>query len=221
MKIIRPIALLFLAVVPASSFGAPMLYTFSGVVTGYQDDAGIIGESYGLPGFVGHAVEYVYLVDFEAPGEVTDSEGNHVVLEDWSNATVAFDYFYVKGISGSLIAEKDGGYLAHQPGFISQADIQYGYNISYQSPPPDISGNMVSGSDDDNYSVSLSGLFAQDWSIGQLVDGQDLAYDSLGNSSLVYSELTLTSITPVPLPAAAWLFGSALLGLGAVRRSTS
>ena len=42
--------------------------------------------------------------------------------------------------------------------------------------------------------------------------------DVNGQTSSVQLTGDLTSIAPVPLPAAAWLLGSALLGLGVVKR---
>ncbi|TGD71337.1 hypothetical protein E4634_18875 [Mangrovimicrobium sediminis] len=217
MQFFRIVFLTLLATLPAVGHSTPYYYTFSGYVTDYEDDAGIIADTLDMSTLIGRAVEFVYLIDFGAKGKVTNSTGDVVVLEDWSNETVSMSYFYAQGISGSLIEAKDGGYYNTVPGLITQADIQYGYNIADERT---ITGAVGSGSDDDVFAVSLDGLAVQDWTIGQVVEGLDFANDSEGMASLIYSSLTLTSITPVPIPAALWLFGSAVLVLGSLKRCT-
>ncbi|MES9855256.1 MAG: hypothetical protein ABW166_01445 [Sedimenticola sp.] len=80
-------------------------------------------------------------------------------------------------------------------------------------PPPapmvtliDLSGTITS--------VNVS-LDSTSGTISGLVAAQDYQLDLVGNVS--FYNLTLTA-SPVPLPAAAWLFGSALVGFGFLSR---
>jgi hypothetical protein len=56
----------------------------------------------------------------------------------------------------------------------------------------------------------LIGVFGsgEEWESGGLV----------GEFEIQYNSLSVSSVSAVPVPAAAWLFGSALLGLGAMKR---
>jgi hypothetical protein len=72
---------------------------------------------------------------------------------------------------------------------------------------------------------SAIGLALPSPSTGGTVPALDFAYSSAGSGS--YSdqgaspfgvEVTVADVAPVPLPPAVWLFGSGVLGLGALRR---
>ncbi|MEW8521368.1 MAG: VPLPA-CTERM sorting domain-containing protein, partial [Candidatus Thiodiazotropha sp.] len=59
------------------------------------------------------------------------------------------------------------------------------------------------------------------WSVGLYVSGMEVASNAIGNQTLVISNLRLSNIVPVPIPAAAWLFVSGLLGLFGFNRRKS
>jgi hypothetical protein len=67
--------------------------------------------------------------------------------------------------------------------------------------------------------VSLNGTDLAGFSIDSLQWTIDsFVYDSVNERVLLESSLTVNGQSVVPIPAAAWLFGSALLGLGAMKR---
>ncbi len=68
-------------------------------------------------------------------------------------------------------------------------------------------------------SVSLNGIDLAGFSIDSLQWTIDsFEYNSAINQVIMQSSLTVNGQSVVPIPAAAWLFGSALLGLGVVKR---
>lgn len=203
-----------LLLVNCGAYAAPMYYTFNGTVTSFDDRAGIIADTYDTSTFVGHDVEYVFIVDLEADGKVIRVDGEVVTLSDEANSAVSWDYFYTKGLSENLIQEKDGGWpFFNQPH--AQGELLYGWNWTSDDS---IDGVLFAGSDNSGLSIKKDSAYVQDWMIGDTMTGFGGAYDSLGQLSSYDLTLTLTDISPVPVPAAAWLFGSALLGLAVVKR---
>jgi hypothetical protein len=65
--------------------------------------------------------------------------------------------------------------------------------------------------------TALPGLWDGQQPSGVGIDNAVSALTLLGNTSGMYLDGTIT-LTPVPVPAAAWLFGSAMLGLAGVSR---
>ena len=82
--------------------------------------------------------------------------------------------------------------------------------------------------DDLDYNAATLGTTLASWNFNDILGnglGGTFSYLLAGGSSYVLkistaldSQGSTTRISAVPLPAAAWLFGSALLGLGALRR---
>jgi hypothetical protein len=68
----------------------------------------------------------------------------------------------------------------------------------------------------DQYSISASGS-----GIKQIFFNEDNGGDDMGLIYVTAAVMTDATPSPVPVPAAAWLFGSALLGLGAIKRRKS
>lgn len=87
----------------------------------------------------------------------------------------------------------------------------------------DMSGGNVNG--DGTITIAFNGLWTGPQPLS-FFDGPAAAAQAsgstilFGGSTMVFldGELTLTAITEVPIPTAAWLFGSALLGLVGIRR---
>jgi len=66
------------------------------------------------------------------------------------------------------------------------------------------------------YSIDL--LITPDLVGDNLTFGFGATATGNNGSGVFYDNLSFAEVAPVPVPAAAWLFGSALLGLGAVKR---
>lgn len=87
----------------------------------------------------------------------------------------------------------------------------------------DMSGGWVNG--DGTITIALSGLWPGSQPLGYYDNSAAAAQATggatlFGNSALIFleGELTLTQVSEVPVPAAAWLFGSALIGLVGLKR---
>ncbi|MEW8143458.1 MAG: hypothetical protein AB2754_20005 [Candidatus Thiodiazotropha endolucinida] len=187
----------------SGSTGAASIYSFNGNVTSIDDGTGIIGAT-GLA--IGDSVTYEFLVDTNLPGTITRNNGDTVIQLDPPNFS-NLDYFYADLISGSIIDEIDGGSYNNSN---DVAEYNYGWeNIT------DIDEGLLIGGSRDNHVVVRAPLDFSDWTIGLSLVGYERAYgQNFINSDAIYS-LELTSITPapIPLPAAAWLFGSGVMGL--------
>ena len=79
--------------------------------------------------------------------------------------------------------------------------------------------SLWAGSGQSIYSLSIWQYNGSAWTA---YNATDLAYDNTYASFTVtsFSDYAVTETSPVPIPPAAWLFGSGLAGLGAIRRRT-
>jgi len=202
MKILPIIIATILLVFSKFTLAAPVLYTFEGTVNGFQS----YHQDYDISDFditVGEtSLRYVFEVDFDAE------------QSSFTNSAGTWNYFYSDILEGSVInyGTADGE--------------RQGFNWYSLTVPNmgQISGNLTGG--DVRISTSVSNTtnwHVQDWEVGQTFSSTDLACYSGGvNGCAVYAfgDVTLTSITTVPVPAAAWLFGSGLIGLVGFARRT-
>lgn len=179
------------------------------------------------------AATVVFQDNFEAynvGGNATNFGGNWTV----SNGTVDLvgpGYFGGLALGGGKSVDLDGS-TNNAGTFTSRAlSLTSGdYVLTF-----DLSGNQRGGSDTVNLSVSL-GLAMQTFTLASNVpyttqtvlfsvsgnSSSNIIFDHLGgnNIGLLLDNVTLTRVDAVPVPAAAWLFGSAILGFfGARRRS--
>lgn len=129
------------------------------------------------------------------------------------------------GIVGAYYSQ-DGGNILHDTIDASVDNLHFDSNGTYQTLPIggiDMSGGTING--DGTISIAFNGL----WTGPQLLSFWDTpaavaqATSAMEiDSRLVLlnfdGELTLTAVSEVPIPAAAWLFGSALLGLVGLKR---
>lgn len=89
----------------------------------------------------------------------------------------------------------------------------------------DMSGGTING--DGTITIAFSGLhtgpqplgFGSGFAAGKLSSGTFTLFDTSYMMRLE-GELTLTAVSEVPVPAAVWLFSSALLGLAGIKRRT-
>jgi len=210
------IGLTFLCSSVASA--SPLYYTFTGSVWIVGDNANIITNTYGdLNDFIANTVvEYTFLVDTSAQGEFhyNNSVFDHFAV-DSSSPELSVDTFYTDLISGSLIDELNGGYR-NSDGDIRETNR--GFYADYHPGTHNDQYQLVGGSGDNPINIFSVGL--PTLALGSLWLGLEDAYDQNGLNSSYYSNLELSrisdvypSISAVPLPAAIWLFGTALIGL--------
>ena len=192
----------------ASANAALVHYTFTGTVTTVTDTAGIIGGS-----IVANVtpVEYVFAIDTAAAGTRTRYNGTTQTLVDGG----IYNYYFVDYISGSLIS---GSAATHEEP-LDYAEHNWGFTI----------GTTGYGSTElHTESVAeetwlLSTGLPDEWTLGKTAVVYERASNPSGAFSTIKSDLTLTSIAAavVPIPAAVWLFGSALGLMGVMRRKIS
>lgn len=152
------------------------------------------------------------LVNFTLTGDVdlfADSGNSYGLnMGNTISATGTFDDGVLTGGTGTVsFGSGSGNSLTLNVGsstFVASDDSNYG------SGYPQLSLN--SGTFD---GLNVSILFGAASSFDSLNSWFD-AYDDSGN--LVSGTWTSFQMTPVPIPAAAWLFGSGLLGLAGIAR---
>ena len=139
----------------------------------------------------------------------------NVFLFDGAPMTGAFDWTYTPG-------DFEGG-----SGVFTALDIPY---LPFGSGPPleeegmiiNIENNQIEITLDGNFhdyglNISLKYLTPLSATQSSVIDLATSFYECCGNGFKDQPFISGT-ISPVPIPAAAWLFGSALLGVGMVRR---
>lgn len=193
---------------------AGIYLTFEGYVTERRGYTDVFTEHSITDGM---AVSYLFYVDTGADGSGTRNAGN----TDTATDTVLHDYYFVDLISDPYLYTEDGFYNNE----ITNPDSYAEFNIGTDA----YSGQSQFDGSSSNDLVRLTenflegGIYPTSFSIGDLWTGFDATYDSLGLRTSFYSALTLTAISDtnpisaVPVPAAAWLFGTALLGFAGTR----
>lgn len=215
---IRIILVLFSSLIFSNSIAAPMYYTFEGNITSItHDNAGAISNA-GLS--EGSSVTYTLIIDFDAAASETHF-GGYIDYDTYVDTT-SLDYFYVDYIGGDALTEVDGGFYntvgpADGTGSMNASEKNWGYETLVGQA----GGFLHTNSDDDQLQLKNIGLNASDWVIGTTVLVDNWAFDSNNNQSQLFAQVQLTSISPVPVPAAAWLFSMGLISLVGFARSKS
>lgn len=181
-----------------------------------------------------HAATVVFQDDFESyavGSNKTNFSGNWTVTEG-SVDLVGPGYFGGLALAGGKSVDLDGS--TGNAGTFKSKDLNLtagNYTLTF-----DLSGNKRVGSDSVNVSVTL-GLASQTYTFPSNFPytTQTLLFSVLGNSTsniifnhlggdnigLLLDNVTLThvsNVNAVPIPAAAWLFGSAAFGFLGARR---
>ncbi|MDH5571398.1 MAG: hypothetical protein OEY89_06505, partial [Gammaproteobacteria bacterium] len=138
------------------------------------------------------AVRYVFEVDFDANNST------------YTNSAGTWNYFYTEYVSGSIIngMNRDLGYTGFNF-FNSYGNIGEIVGSHYEA-------KIFASA---NFTTDW---MVQDWAVGQqfkAIDGGCFAGGASGCAVYAYSDVTLTAITPVPIPASFVLFLSGLYGL--------
>ncbi|MEW8469716.1 MAG: hypothetical protein AB2637_14380 [Candidatus Thiodiazotropha sp.] len=180
--------------ISTTAFAAPFTYTFTGTITSIDDDAGAANTA-GIA--LGDSVSYTFLIDRAREGRETRNAGSYNLLAD----NGAYDTFFADLLSGSVIDEVNGGFY-NNPGDIAE------YN-SGSERLNDGYHTFFGGSDNNTINLEFFNL-----GVGSSAMVTEYAFNNAGLFTTVISnDLSLTGVSPVPVPAAVWLFGSGLLGL--------
>jgi hypothetical protein len=136
----------------------------------------------------------------------------------WRHATNS----EVEGLFGVLF---DGYFDTNSAGFSSEFDTEYADHSADVSAFESLFGwENVSGErraygfySDENNLIRLMGT--RNTSSGSYIFGLNLIYDySPGNANSGIGSYLVRDLSPVPVPAALWLFGTALIGLVGMSR---
>lgn len=190
--------------VSTNLLAAPFLYSFTGYISTIDDAAGAaeIADLY-----IGDSISYSFIIDRDRLGETTLNDGSLI----YGAGSSSIDAFYAELVTGSVIDEVDGGFY-NSPD--DAADMRSGSEVLTQYP-----SMWLTGGPEDNFVELYSRITTTNsWGIGFTMTGWEHAFDSTGAESVVRSNMTLTGISPVPVPAAVWLFGSGLVGLVGLNR---
>ena len=224
MKFIKLVSAIIVLITSSNVNAASMYYTFDGYIDNFGIDQTGEATSAGL-GYMSQ-VSYTVEIDFSGTASLTHPDNTIEDLSDVSGNYYGWystDYFYA-----SLIESSHPLLSASKPLTLSDdiIDSNIGYSVTSTSTVIidgvssigyDYSGTLNLA---DSLTIQSQTKQVQDWEMGYKVNGfysygdrSDGSYNTFGLN------LTLTNISPVPLPAAAWLFASGFIGLvGFVRR---
>lgn len=220
-----------MALTASTSFAASQYFQFEGLVLDiaqYPAASEPRGSAVPTGLNVGDTVTYIFEIDLDRSAYTTYGDD---YTWNWIDESPN-DYFYAKYTSGSSTTEVDGGYYNSTNLYTSNVIDQ---GIGQYNALSDTT-TIFSNSSDEAITLQHSGL-PTDWTTETInvlnpasmnfFDIWDQNYDSNGNHAQVYSRVILTNITQqepsgqplnTPIPQAAWLLGSGLIGLLGLRR---
>jgi len=191
------------------SQAAPVWLNFQGVVkpAGFTDQTGVIANA-GIS--IGSSVNVWWEVDFDAGGICTRNDGT----------TLGCGSFFTSIYSGDQLEQ-----LWIDPDPLQIAE----YNMGFIITGPSYQTEFIGGSGSDHV-----GMRAYDsnplepnnpYSIGGVWEFYEYA-NTETEQNLYFADMVLTEISyvepsAIPIPATAWMFGSALLGFVAIKRKAN
>lgn len=180
-------------------FGAPVLYTVEGVVSGIYGNGPSVD---GLGLSFGDEVTYRFIIDTERSGFIDSGDGSIQYVEDEVTNDWSYVRFYAELIDISYTVSETYYNWGFTNYFAENID-----NPAYST----LLGSVVVGPDK-LYLNSSS--YVEDWQLGDAFGSAHWWHDPESDEFITLNtQLSLTEITAVPLPSAIWLFGSGLLGL--------
>ncbi len=189
--------ILVLLTLASNVYATPLYYTFEGEVSNiFNSENDFDATKYnGLD--IGNSLSYTFLIDFDAAGTRTRSDGSVFEFQD----NTRYDAFYTDYIAGDKLS------LTSVDGI-----KEFNFGKSRQNRV----GNIVGGNALVLYSFDIS--IVQEWAIGTNVNSIDLGYGDDSSFTLLSGDLTLTNISDtynmdIPEPATLLLFSLGLLGL--------
>ncbi|MEW8693766.1 MAG: PEP-CTERM sorting domain-containing protein [Candidatus Thiodiazotropha endolucinida] len=201
---------------------AAVYYIFDGTLNHIDDAAGFAEEQHLA---AGHSFRTVFSVDMQMDGTRTRlsmypflNQSYTQNLVDYSNTTTGItkDYFFADLISQPLLH----GNSWNDFGIIEE---NYGLNLTQRYISDHFSLFGSNSTDTTGASTELTAYYQQfsEITIGKEFNFTEMASTGSGESYLsttLYGSATLVNVTdnyltPVPAPAAVWLFGSGFIGL--------
>ena len=192
------VILAFFSSMTGAASAGQLLYTFSGVVTEIDDDAGAIAQAHLAKG---DTVDYKFVVDFDAQATTVTNQGAVFVYVD----TPEDDYFHARYVAGSALQKVGDGW------YRSGGDIaawHYG-----NSHIPDKTGDIVGNSANDKVLVHSNTTAPNQWVVGESLQVESYAYAPDGSFSLLRAEVSLAAVVAAPEPTALPLPDLTLLGV--------
>ena len=180
-------------------FGAPVLYTVEGVVSGIYGNGPSVD---GLGLSFGDEVTYRFLIDTERSGFIDLGSGSLQYVEDEMSDDWSYERFYAELVGISYT--------------VTETYYNWGFNNYYAENIDDpayssLLGRVVVGPDKLYLDTSS---YVENWQLADTFGSAHWWHDPESDEFIsLYAQLSLTEITAVPLPSAVWLFGSGLLGL--------
>lgn len=188
---------------------APVDYTFSGYINNIGTDPGGVIAAAGLGLY--SPVSYTVRIDFAATGSKTLADGTIQYFTDISGSSYGMGY-----VTDYFHAELISGHTALPPRITSTDYIasNLGASTWWANGTAGATISVV-----DTLYIQSQHRAVQDWVIGQSITGlYTFGNQSVGTYGAISSQLSLVSITAVPVPPALWLFGTGLIGMGTALR---
>jgi hypothetical protein len=204
LKKVSILLIVFGLVFPANGFAALVNYYFEGVVV--ANDTGQPTASIPL----GTLLSYHFIIDSSILGSRTFENG----AVDYPSYAPDGYTFWGDIISGRMLSG-DGYYNnPSSPGYSLAREKEINYGVDFISLPD----WLATGSQDSPQTLIAKHKTFTEWTAGDEFRIYEMQYFADGSHVVMTGDLTLVSVSPVPIPGAVWLLGSGLIGLIGVRR---
>ena len=185
-----------------AAWASTMYYTLTGTVSSVRDSAGLAGQA-GIS--IGDTLSYTVAIN-------TDSIGGQT--NPWQSWTMGSNSYWAESYSGNLQGDTIGS------GRTMDNYVRVEGNEDWWSRRVVYAGDNYSNI----YFQDAGGMQTgfDDWTVGTVLSSlSETAYSGWSSSSVVLNSATITRVSssaPTPVPAAVWLMGMGIAGLGIIRR---